>query len=96
MDLASFKASMESAVPPDTLRLALQSLWYAGKGDWQTAHGLADSKHGNETNWVHGYLHRAEGNMSNAGYWYRRAGRDVPAVALEAEWQAIVESLLAD
>ncbi len=96
MDLASFKVSMESAAPPETLGLALRSLWYAGKGDWQTAHGLADSEHGSETNWVHAYLHRAEGDHSNAGYWYRRAGRDVPTVALEMEWQAIVESLLRD
>lgn len=96
MDLASFKKSMEGAAPPETAKLALQSLWHAGKGDWQTAHGLADSHHSDETNWVHAYLHRAEGDHNNAGHWYRRAGRDVPALALEAEWQAIVEALLAD
>jgi hypothetical protein len=44
---------------------------------------------------VHAYLHRVEGDLSNAGYWYRRAKRPVPEQSLEAEWQAIVSELLA-
>ncbi len=25
--------------------------------------------------WVHAYLHRKQGDTSNAGYWYERAGK---------------------
>jgi hypothetical protein len=44
--------------------------------------------------WVHAYLHRVEGDLPNAGYWYRTAGKPVEKGALDAEWNAIVVSLL--
>jgi len=44
---------------------------------------------------VHAYLHRKEGDLSNAGYWYARAGRAMPVGTLEAEWRALAEELLA-
>ena len=43
---------------------------------------------------VHAYLHRKEGDEPNAGYWYRRAGREFHRATLEEEWQALVEGLL--
>ena len=94
MDLAAFKESLAGSEPPADARLALRALWHAGKGDWQTAHDLANSQHTDETNWVHAYLHRVEGDHGNAGYWYRRVGREAPGVPVDAEWAAIVESLL--
>jgi hypothetical protein len=44
--------------------------------------------------WVHGYLHRKEGDEGNAGYWYRRAGRMVACGDLRLEWEAIVREML--
>ena len=44
--------------------------------------------------WVHAYLHRKEGDLPNAGYWYRRANRPVATGTLEREWEAIVRTLL--
>jgi hypothetical protein len=44
---------------------------------------------------VHAYLHRKEGDLGNAAYWYRRAGRAVAKAALEEEWETIVAELLA-
>jgi hypothetical protein len=44
---------------------------------------------------VHAYLHRVEGDLPNAGYWYSTAGKPVCANALESEWSAIVVALLA-
>jgi len=44
--------------------------------------------------WVHAYLHRVEGDLGNAGYWYRRAGRPAADDAVEAEWERIAFTLL--
>ena len=44
--------------------------------------------------WVHAYLHRVAGDLSNAGYWYYRAGRPKHNGALDTEWSAIATALL--
>ena len=44
--------------------------------------------------WVHAYLHRKEGDLANADYWYRRAGQPACDGPLDDEWAAIVETLL--
>ena len=38
-----------------------------------------------EAAWVHAHLHRVEGDLSNAGYWYRRAGKPQVTDDLEEE-----------
>jgi hypothetical protein len=43
---------------------------------------------------VHAHLHRQEGDLANAGYWYRRAGRPVSQQSLDAEWTALAAELL--
>lgn len=45
--------------------------------------------------WVHAYLHRVEGDLGNAGYWYRRAGKPVASVPLNEEWASLVRTFLA-
>ena len=50
--------------------------------------------HTPEGAWIHAYLHRKEGDPTNAAYWYRRAAKSVPSVTLDAEWDAIVTALL--
>lgn len=78
------------------LALELQALWWAERGDWDRAHTLCQEAGTREGDWVHGYLHRAEGDAGNARYWYARAGRRWPeGAALKAEWAAIVAELLA-
>ena len=73
---------------------ALRALWLAGREEWEQAHEIAQSEESREGAWVHAYLHRAEGDTSNAGYWYRRAGRPAQTGDLRAEWEAIVMELL--
>jgi len=71
----------------------LVALWWAGKGDWDKAHSIAQDDASADAAWVHAYLHRVEGDLPNAGYWYRRASRPVAAGALDAEWTQIVAVL---
>lgn len=80
--------------PPSYLLEALQALWYAKKGDWHKAHQIAQDSGGADSAWVHAYLHRQEGDLSNARYWYNRAGQPISQQSLGAEWEQIVKDLL--
>jgi hypothetical protein len=88
-----FKASLANAKPVDGLAPPLAALWWAAKGDWDAAHKIVMNEDSKDAAWVHAYLHRVEGDLSNAGYWYRRADKPVASDALDAEWQRIVDAL---
>ncbi len=88
--LKEFKASLNLAQPATDLSVPLKSLWYDGKGDWQSAHAQVDSETDRASAWVHAYLHRKEGDIWNADYWYNRAKQVRPKVTLEEEWEALV------
>jgi hypothetical protein len=96
MKFAEFERSLEAAQPPTSLHLALQALWWDGKGDWNKAHECAQAKEGDPScDWVHAYLHRKEGDASNARYWYGQASKPVAKSTLPEEWRAIVQALTA-
>ena len=95
MDLKAFRDSLAGAAPPAELAAPVQALWRASKGDWDGAHALVQDEASAEAAWVHAYLHRVEGDLGNAGYWYRRAGKPVAEGRLEEEWEAIAGTLLA-
>ena len=92
MTIEEFKA----AETCPAVSLPLQALWHDAHGDWERAHGLCQDAGSGEGDWVHAYLHRKEGDLGNAGYWYARAGRSMPAasVTLAEEWAGIVAALL--
>lgn len=94
MTLKEFKECCEMDKPPDGLSILLTALWYDKKGDWHKAHELAQSIPTAEGSWVHAYLHRVEGDLGNARYWYSRAGRPESMASLEEEWGQIAEHLL--
>jgi hypothetical protein len=94
MTLDEFRESLTATEPPAGLTPALAGLWWDGKGDWKRAHEAAQQDEGLDGSWVHAYLHRKEGDQSNAAYWYGRAGKPVCREPLDAEWLAIVRSLL--
>lgn len=79
--------------PADALGPALQALWWAEQGAWDTAHEHAQKDEGREAAWVHAYLHRQEGDDENAAYWYARAGKPVAVGPLDAERRAIAAAL---
>jgi hypothetical protein len=96
MDPANFNTSLGGRSPPGGLSPALTALWWAGKDDWDSAHRIVMDEADADCAWVHAYLHRAEGDLGNAGYWYRQAGRKPATGELAAEWAAIVATLLSD
>ena len=95
MDLQEFTLTTSRDSPPAGLIPPLEALWYLRKGDWNRAHAIVQ-EHEDEKEYasVHAHLHRIEGDLANAGYWYRRAGKKAADAALEAEWKSLVALLL--
>lgn len=94
MDLRTFEASLGDAHPPAGLSPLVEALWHERRGDWTRAHEIAQDIESAEAAWVHAYLHRREGDLSNAAYWYRRASKPVMRGDLDEEWHAMVSALL--
>lgn len=94
MIIAEFRASLSLAEPPRELTPALAGLWWDAKGDWTRAHESAQKDEGPDGSWVHAYLHRKEGDIPNAQYWYGRAGKSPAKGTLEKEWEEITRALL--
>ena len=92
--MADLKASLADTGPDAALSPPLAALWWAAKGNWDAAHKIVMNEETREAAWVHAYLHRVEGDLGNAGYWYRQAGQPVAKDSLEAEWERIVSALL--
>ncbi len=93
MTPTEFRESLRAPSPPAGLPPALAGLWHDGRGDWESAHRTVQDAPDAESAWVHAYLHRKEGDLWNAGYWYRRAGRPQATGPLAEEWQSLVEAL---
>jgi hypothetical protein len=93
MDASEFRESTKQQIPPEGLTAPLAALWWDAKGEWTQAHGLVDELESKDGMAVHAYLHRKEGALSNAEYWYARAGREFHRPKLEDEWEALVKGL---
>ena len=95
MNLQEFNHSIiEEQGPPAGLSIPLAAMWWDAKGDWARAHSLVDELESVEGMAVHAYLHRKEGSISNADYWYQRSGRSFYRPTLDAERTALIEELL--
>ena len=92
--MAEFKASLSGAAPAPQFDAPLAALWWAAKGNWDEAHRIVQDEPTADAAWVHAYLHRVEGDLGNAGYWYRRAAKPVAGGSLESEWEQIASMLL--
>jgi hypothetical protein len=55
------------------------AIGYLETGNWEAAHLIVQDDESTEGCWAHGIVHLLEGDRSNAGYWYRRAGRGLPS-----------------
>jgi hypothetical protein len=95
MTIENFKNTLSESSVPKTLPILLQALWHDAKGDWESAHNIAQTKEGTLAyDQLHAYLHRKEGDRFNANYWYKRCGENMPKIPLETEWEILVERFL--
>ncbi len=94
MTFEEFAESIHDERPDPGLSETLISLWWDKKGDWDTAHSIAQDIPTRQGSAVHAYLHREEGVLWNADYWYSRAGRVRPDISLEEEWTQLVHEML--
>ena len=94
MTVEELKKSTKNEAPPENVNTLCEALWYEKKGDWKTAHQLAQAVHSHYGSWVHAYLHRKEGDFSNASYWYHRANKPVSDKSLIDEWEEIAKEIV--
>jgi hypothetical protein len=98
VNMAAYIKSLDGAAPAPSLSAPLAGLWWAAKSanknDWERAHKIVQDEDSRDAAWVHAYLHRVEGDLGNAGYWYRQAGQPTATDSLQAEWERIAAALL--
>jgi hypothetical protein len=94
MTPAAFRQSLKGKTPPAGASAALQGLWWAANENWDKAHRIVMNGHDQDCAWVHAYLHRVEGDLDNANYWYRQARRKPATHESSSEWDEIVAALL--
>lgn len=90
----AFEASLAGDAPPPGISVPLQALWRAARDEWDAAHELAQSDTSKEAAWVHAHLHRIEGDLRNAGYWYKRAEQPEHTGDLADERRELTAALL--
>ena len=93
MTLDQFKETLTGATPPN-VPSALRALWHDARGDWAAAHAVAQDMDDATGAWIHAFLHRKEGDLGNAAYWYGEARQPIATDSLDAEWHRIVTALL--
>jgi len=96
MNFEEFSRSLSLAEPPANISIYLRSLWYDAKGDWERSHTIIQDVNDTTAAWIHAYLHRKEGDIGNADYWYRHAGKKRPSASLEEEWENICRACIAN
>jgi len=96
MTFEQFSATLSDSAPPRGLSTELLALWHDGHGDWDAAHKVAQDIDSKSGSLIHAYLHRKEGDLANAGYWYRRAGRPPAIDSLDVEWRRLVMEMGAE
>ena len=94
MTRAEFVASLNDFDCPKVLSIQMQSLWLDAKGDWHNAHDLIDHLEDPISAHIHAYLHRVEGDIWNARYWYRKANKEECRANLKSEWNELVDLYL--
>ena len=71
----------------------LKALTLVAAGDWDAAHEMVQDDESAAAAWVHALLHRIEGDIDNATYWYRKAGKKPATGSFDEERRAIEAAL---
>jgi len=95
MTFDEFMITVQQGQEPDGLSAELRSLWLAASGDWQGSHTIAQEIQSRQGSWIHAYLHREEGDIGNARYWYSRAGQPEHRGTTAQELDELIRHFLA-
>ena len=79
--------------PSDKLSGIHLAIWYAVKDNWNMAHNIVQDINTETASWIHAYLHRVEGDLANAQYWYKRANKGPYSESFESEFNDIIKSV---
>ena len=93
MDYKKFTELIKNTKPSTELKGIHLALWYAKKDDWDMAHNITQDIHTETGSWIHAYLHRVEGDTSNANYWYRKARKDPFSGTFNSELDNIINTI---
>ena len=93
MQYDDFIKLTEKQKPVEKLSGIHLALWYVFKDNWEMAHKTAQKLNTKPACWLHAYLHRVEGDMGNADYWYGRANIESTIIPLETELNEIIKSV---
>ena len=96
MTVEEFQSSTQNAgSPPADLSPELKALWHTKAGNWEDAHNIAQDIHNSGGSWIHALLHLIEGDIGNAGYWFRKAGQPVRTESeIDDLWTELVQQFL--
>jgi hypothetical protein len=94
MTFEEFTESIGKIKIPSKISPILTALWYDGIGDWKKAHEITQNISTVQASEVHAYLHRKEGNNSNANYWYTKVRMKICNIPLHEEWTGLVKKNL--
>jgi hypothetical protein len=90
MTIEEFILSVEGKNAPAGINDFLLALWYDKKGEWDKSHEISQNLNNASGYWIHAYLHRKEGDLGNAAYWYQRAGKELPQSSISEEWRNLL------
>lgn len=98
--MAKSKSDIEEFLKRDMTHVSasneLIALWYDGNGNWKLAHDQVDDLTSKSASRVHAYLHRKEGDIWNADYWYSKAGEKRPEITLDEEWGLLFDRFISE
>lgn len=94
MDYLQFNHTLDMGKPPENFHDVLKALWWDRKGDWDTAHQIIQNLDSSDAAWVHAYLHRKEGDLGNALFWYNKAGKPMPEIDIVEEFRELTKIFL--
>ncbi|WAJ71064.1 hypothetical protein [Catenovulum adriaticum] len=69
----------------------IKALDLAKQDKWEQSHDLIQDGSDSLSCLIHGYLHRVEGDIGNAKYWYKRANTQMPDNTLPAELERLYQ-----
>ena len=93
MQYDDFIKLTKESYPPEKLSGVHLSIWYAVKDNWYMAHKIIQDINSETASWIHAYLHRVEGDIDNANYWYHRSRKEPCTKSLKSELNNIIQFL---